>query len=169
MQVKQAMDEFLFYMEVERNVSPNTMRSYAYDLHVFETFLARVHGTSTLEQIRNSTVRRFVQDQVIEHQTHPRTLQRRISCLKSFSRFCAKENWISTDFMIGIQAPKTDKEVPVYMKLIELQMLFFRACFYKLFGSTNKSSRVTSDLQGSPSTCRFTPCHAAFTLQGRPF
>ncbi|UED72181.1 tyrosine-type recombinase/integrase [Brevibacillus sp. DP1.3A] len=124
MQVKQAMDEFLFYMEVERNVSVNTIRSYAYDLHVFDAFLTRVHGTSELEQIRNSTVRRFIQDQVIEHQTHPRTLQRRISCLKSFSRFCAKENWISNDFMVGIHAPKTDKKVPVYMKLIELQMLF---------------------------------------------
>lgn len=53
MQVKQAMDEFLFYMEVERNVSVNTIRSYAYDLHVFEAFLTRVHGTSVLEQIRN--------------------------------------------------------------------------------------------------------------------
>ncbi|MFF0826314.1 site-specific integrase [Brevibacillus sp. NPDC003359] len=49
--MKQAMDEFLFYMEVERNVSVNTIRSYAYDLHVFEAFLTRVHGTSELEQI----------------------------------------------------------------------------------------------------------------------
>lgn len=72
----------------------------------------------------NSTIRRFVQDQVIEHQTRPRTLQKRISCLKSFCRFCAKENWITVEFMVGIQAPKTNKKLPVYMRLIVLQQLF---------------------------------------------
>ncbi|MET3289324.1 UNVERIFIED_CONTAM: site-specific recombinase XerD [Brevibacillus sp. OAP136] len=124
MEIKRAMDEFLCYMEVERNVSVHTIRSYAYDLQVFAVFLRKVHNTSDLDQIYNSTIRRFIQDQVIQHQTQPRTLQRRISCLKSFSRFCTKENWISLDFMTGIQAPKADKKVPVYMKLFELQKLF---------------------------------------------
>ncbi|MED4582490.1 tyrosine-type recombinase/integrase [Brevibacillus choshinensis] len=124
MQVRQAIDEFLSYMQVERNVSVNTIRSYAYDLHVFEAFLQKVHGITELQHVYNSTIRRFVQDQVIEHQTQPRTLQRRISCLKSFCRFCAKEKWITNEFMVGIQAPKTDKKLPVYMKLIELQQLF---------------------------------------------
>ncbi|MDF2680099.1 MAG: integrase [Brevibacillus sp.] len=124
LQVRQAIDEFLSYMQVERNVSVNTIRSYVYDLQVFEGFLQKVHGTTTLQHVYNSTIRRFVQDQVIEHQTRPRTLQRRISCLKSFCRFCAKEHWITNEFMVGIQAPKTDKKLPVYMKLIELQQLF---------------------------------------------
>ncbi|USG68255.1 tyrosine-type recombinase/integrase [Brevibacillus ruminantium] len=124
MQVRRAIDEFLSYMQVERNVSVNTIRSYAYDLHVFEAFLQKVHGITELQHVYNSTFRRFVQDQVIEHQTRPRTLQRRISCLKSFCRFCAKENWITYEFMVGIQAPKTDKKLSVYMKLIELQQLF---------------------------------------------
>ncbi|WP_092276447.1 tyrosine-type recombinase/integrase [Brevibacillus centrosporus] len=124
MQVKQAIDEFLSYMQVERNVSGNTIRSYTYDLQVFEAFLQKVHGTTELQHVHNSTIRRFVQDQVIEHQTRPRTLQRRISCLRSFCRFCAKENWITNEFMVGIQTPKTDKKLPVYMKLVELQQLF---------------------------------------------
>ncbi|MGG1661006.1 tyrosine-type recombinase/integrase [Brevibacillus sp. NRS-1366] len=124
MQVRQVVDEFLSYMQVERNVSVNTIRSYAYDLHVFEAFLQKVHGIIELQHVYNSTIRRFVQDQVIVHQTRPRTLQRRISCLKSFCRFCAKENWITNEFMVGIQAPKTDKKLPVYMNLVELQQLF---------------------------------------------
>ncbi|WP_161827261.1 site-specific integrase [Brevibacillus choshinensis] len=46
MQVRKAIDEFLSYMQVERNVSVNTIRSYAYDLHVFESFLQKVHGNN---------------------------------------------------------------------------------------------------------------------------
>ncbi|WP_255298244.1 tyrosine-type recombinase/integrase [Brevibacillus dissolubilis] len=71
-----------------------------------------------------TTSRRFIQDQVINQSIKPKTLQRRISCLKSLSQFCLKEKWIDTDFMAGIQAPKADKKVPVYMKLLELQKLF---------------------------------------------
>lgn len=124
MKIKHAMDEFLFYLEVEKNVSENTLRSYAYDLRVFLQFLEQMHGTLDLENIHSSTIRRFVQEQVIHKKTKPRTMNRRISCLKSFSKFCLKEHWISEDFMAGIPNPKMDKKLPVYMKIEELQQLF---------------------------------------------
>ncbi len=62
------------------------------------------------------------QEQVIHQKTKskPKTMQRRISCLKSFSRFCVKEGWIEHDFMIR----KSDKKLPVYMTISELQKLF---------------------------------------------
>jgi site-specific recombinase XerD len=69
-------------------------------------------------------VRRFVQDQVINHSIKPRTLQRRISCLKSFSKYCLKENYMKSDFTAGIQAPEADKYLPKYMTLQELHKLF---------------------------------------------
>lgn len=104
MEIKKAADEFLFYLEIERNVSPHTLRSYTYDLHLFCTFLQQVHQTNVLEYVQNSTVRRFIQEQVLQKKIRPKTMQRRISCLKSFSRFCAKESWIGHDFMVGIQS-----------------------------------------------------------------
>jgi site-specific recombinase XerD len=123
MKTKQAIDEFLFYMEVENNVSEHTLRSYAYDLHLFFQFLENIHGTVEVDEIRTSTVRRFIQEQVIHRKTKARTMNRRISCLKSFSKFCLKENWITEDFMAGVVNPKMEKRLPVYMKLEELQQL----------------------------------------------
>lgn len=52
----------------------------------------------------------------MNHGAKPRTLQRRISCLK--------ENYITADFMAGIQSPKMDKKLRGYMLLKELQKLF---------------------------------------------
>ncbi|MGC5328178.1 tyrosine-type recombinase/integrase [Brevibacillus sp. SYSU BS000544] len=124
MEIKKAADEFLFYLEIERNVSTHTYRSYAYDLQLFCSFLRQVHNTNELEYVQNSTVRRFIQEQVLQKKTRPKTMQRRISCLKSFSRFCAKEGWIDHDFMVGIQSPKSDKKLPVYLTISELQKLF---------------------------------------------
>lgn len=51
-------------------------------------------------------------------------MARKISCLKSLSKYCLKENWIKMDFMAGIEIPKHDKKLPTYMTLSELQKLF---------------------------------------------
>lgn len=119
-----AVDDYMMYIEVEKNYSINTIHGYAYDLKCYEDFL-RTNGRSMqLSEIITSTSRRFIQDQVLNYHVKPRTLQRRISCLKSFTTFCLKENYLNVDFMAGIQAPKSDKKLPVYMTLEELQKLF---------------------------------------------
>jgi site-specific recombinase XerD len=124
MKMQKAMDEYLFHLEVEKNCSPNTLRSYAFDLHVFKECIIKLYNADVLSELSVSSSRRFIQDQVLNHKTKPRTLQRRISCLKSFSKFCLKEKWIELDFMAGIAAPKSDKKLPVYMRFDELHQLF---------------------------------------------
>ncbi|MDV7764591.1 site-specific integrase [Peribacillus sp. CSMR9] len=112
------------YLEVEKNYSLNTLTSYAFDLKLYGEFLTANNRSLDLDDLTSSSVRRFVQDQVINHGIKPRTLQRRISCLKSFSEYCLKENYMKSDFTAGIQAPKADKKLPKYMTLQELHKLF---------------------------------------------
>jgi site-specific recombinase XerD len=124
MKLQQAMDEYLHFIKIEKNCSEHTYRSYAYDLLVFQMFVTRTYHSDELSNITNSSVRRFVQEQVILQKNKPRTLQRRISCLKSFSKFCLKERWIEVDFMAGIPSPKADRRLPTYMRLSELKQFF---------------------------------------------
>ncbi|GAJ44773.1 site-specific integrase [Parageobacillus thermoglucosidasius] len=42
---RQAIDEFLLYLQIEKNYSLNTADGYAYDLRCFENFLSQ-HGYS---------------------------------------------------------------------------------------------------------------------------
>jgi site-specific recombinase XerD len=128
MNMQHAIDDFLHYLEIEKNASPETIRAYAFDLHCFMRFLKGSKRSLELSDLKTATVRRYIQDQVINHNCKARTMHRRISCLKSFSKYCCKEQWITEDFMTGIQAPKLDKKLPVYMKLSELQkfLWFFR-------------------------------------------
>jgi site-specific recombinase XerD len=124
MKFLQAVDDFLMHLEVEKNYSENTIRSYVYDLKCFEEFLRTHNRSMELDDFSPSTSRRFIQDQAMNFNCKPRTLQRRISCLRSLSQFCLKENYMKIDFMAGIQSPKSDKKLPVYMTLIELKKLF---------------------------------------------
>jgi site-specific recombinase XerD len=73
MNIQMASDEFLAYLQVEKNCSPKTLRSYAFDLHVFKTFIEDLYTSSGLQDLNPSMSRRFIQDQVINHQTKPRT------------------------------------------------------------------------------------------------
>jgi site-specific recombinase XerD len=123
LQLQQAIDDFLLYLEIEQNYSPLTIRSYDYDLAVFRFFLQQHHRSTELDELTPSIVRRFIQDQMGHHNMKPRTMQRRISSLKSFSHYCLKEQWIPSDFMRGIKAPKSDHKLPVYLNLEQLKKL----------------------------------------------
>ncbi|KAB2331501.1 tyrosine-type recombinase/integrase [Cytobacillus depressus] len=124
MHYQQAMDDFLLYLEVEQNYSSNTIRSYEYDLTVFRYFLEKHKRSTDLSDLNSSIVRRFVQDQMLNYKSKSRTMQRRISSLKSFCSYCLKEQLMTSDFMAGIKAPKSDSKLPVYMNMEELKKLF---------------------------------------------
>lgn len=124
MLLQEAIDEFILYIEIEKNYSENTVSSYSMDLQMFHDFLVARDRSLRLNAIKKSLVRRFIQEKVKIDQLKPRSLHRKISSLKSFTKYCKQENLLEDDFMIGIERPKIDDKLPVYMTLSELRKLF---------------------------------------------
>ncbi|QGM30162.1 tyrosine-type recombinase/integrase [Bacillus sp. N3536] len=124
MDLQQAVDEFLLYLKVEQNYSTETIKSYELNLARFHQFLKQHHRSCELQDLNRSIVRRFIQDQMMNANMKPRTIQRRISGLMSFCKYVLKERLIDTDFMVDIKPPKSDFMLPVYMNLSELRQLF---------------------------------------------
>lgn len=112
------------YIEIERNYAKNTVTSYELDLQMFHDFLVTHERSLKVNDINKTIVRRFIQEKIVKDKLRPRTMHRKISSLKSFTKYCTKENILENDFMIGIERPKTDDKLPVYMTLPELQKLF---------------------------------------------
>ncbi|WP_026078355.1 site-specific integrase [Saccharococcus caldoxylosilyticus] len=100
--------------------SENTITGYAWDLKTFKDFLHKLNRPTNLDEITSSTIRRFIQDLELNKHAKPRSVHRKIFCLKFLSSFCLKENYIKIDFMAGIQFSKIDDKLPVYMILEEL-------------------------------------------------
>ncbi|MFC4557318.1 tyrosine-type recombinase/integrase [Virgibacillus kekensis] len=67
MKLHHAMDEYLVYVEVEKNCSSHTVQAYAFDLACFEAFLKKYVRSCELADITSSTIRCFIQDQVLNH------------------------------------------------------------------------------------------------------
>ncbi|MFJ7509253.1 site-specific integrase [Peribacillus simplex] len=61
----QASDDYLVYLEVEKNYSLNTLTSYTFDLKLYGEFLTANNRFIDLDEHTSSSVRCFVQNQVI--------------------------------------------------------------------------------------------------------
>lgn len=124
MNLKTAIDDFLLYIQIEKNYSEHTVISYEYDLNLFNQFLNDHQCSTELTELTKTNVRRFIQYLFSKQHHHPRSIQRKISSLKSFTKYCLREKYLSSDFMTDIESPKADKQLVVYMTLQDLQQLF---------------------------------------------
>ncbi|QCR32545.1 tyrosine-type recombinase/integrase [Lysinibacillus sp. SGAir0095] len=124
MNLNTAIEDFLLYIQVEKNYSEHTVLSYEYDLKSFFSFLADYGCSTELNDITKLNVRRFIQHLLGKRHQSPRSLNRKISCLKSFTKYCVREKYINHDFMFDIETPKTDEKLVVYLTTTDLQHLF---------------------------------------------
>ncbi|GGI12567.1 tyrosine-type recombinase/integrase [Gottfriedia solisilvae] len=140
MLVIQAIDEFLLYLDIEKKCSPNTIQGYTKDLLLFNEYLKEFRQDLDIANITRATVRRFVQYQMVHKHSSSRSMNRRISSLRSFTKFCLLEKYISDDFMATIERPKINTPLPIYMNLQELQQLFL-SLEHEAFGGSYLSIR----------------------------
>ncbi|MED3550297.1 tyrosine-type recombinase/integrase [Cytobacillus praedii] len=124
MQLNAAIDEFILYIQIEKNYSSHTIASYEYDLNQFFAFLRDHDCSMELAFVTKIQVRRFIQHLLGTHKQKPRSMNRKISCLKSFTKYCIQEKYLMHDFMSGIETPKSDYKLPVYMTLNDIKQLF---------------------------------------------
>ncbi len=106
---------FIDYLKFEKRYSSHTIRSYHDDLVQFCGFLGKQFGTFNLEEISATFVRSWLASMKDEDVTS-RTINRKISTLKSFFKFQLKQGRIENSPMGNIISPKISKRLPVFIK-----------------------------------------------------
>jgi len=108
-----AIERYLEHLQVERQYSEHTLGGYRRDLLRLHTFMQTGSGipAATLEDVQQHHIRQCLGQL---HRSHlgPRSLQRWLSALRSFFRFCCRRRYIKSDPSTGIQAPKAPKVLP---------------------------------------------------------
>lgn len=113
---KEKKDDFLTYLEVERNLSAHTLRAYESDLRQFIEFW---EGLPTPDQNLLSlrqTIERYL---VSLHykKIDKASIARKFSCFKSFSTFLKT---CGVDLQLNLKRPRLDKKLPVYLSVDEM-------------------------------------------------
>ena len=116
------IQSFIDYLKFEKRYSAHTIRSYHDDLAQFCSFLETQYGTFRIEEITTSFIRSWLASLKDEDITS-RTINRKISTLKSFFKFQLKQGKIENSPMGNIISPKISKRLPVFIKEKDLAVL----------------------------------------------
>jgi integrase/recombinase XerC len=116
-------DRFLEYIAHEKRYSPNTLTSYHTDLDQFQAYLNEQYGIEKTEEATHPMIRSWIVS-LLEQGLTPRTVNRKITSLKSYFRFLLKESLIEENPMNRILSPKTSSKLPVFVEEEHMRTLF---------------------------------------------
>ncbi len=116
------VDSFLRYLITEKRYSSLTVRAYKTDLMQFEKFISDHAFTDQLTGSNTKHIRSWVID-LLDKGTSPRSVNRKITSLRRFFRFCQQEGLISTNPAETIPSLKTARQLPVFLEESQMQAL----------------------------------------------
>jgi integrase/recombinase XerC len=108
-------DSFLRYLKFEKRYSPHTITSYTNDLTQFFTYLEKNYQITDITVISHLQIRSWLV-QLMQEKITPRSINRKISTLKSFFKFCVRNKQLEKDPMRKVLSPKTSKRLPVFVE-----------------------------------------------------
>lgn len=106
---------FLGYLKFEKRYSAHTLISYQTDLTDFSSFMETEFGNLSLQQINHGLIRSWLAA-LKEKGLTAKSINRKISSLRSFFKYCLKTGEITTSPMTKVINPKTGQRLPVFIK-----------------------------------------------------
>jgi len=112
------IEKFIRYLDIEKNYSKHTILNYRLDLEDFRKFLSE----APLEKVDYLVLRKYLAA-LKEKNLGNRTVNRRLSALRSFFRFLTREGYIKTNPILILSSPKLEKHLPSFMTEDEVTKL----------------------------------------------
>lgn len=111
--MEQVIRQFLEYLEVERNYSPNTITSYETDLTELLNFL-RSEGIIDVRDIHKENLRAFLGD-LLDKGFSNRSAARKIATLRSFFKYLRRQKLVDGNPALVLITPRTDTHLPTFL------------------------------------------------------
>lgn len=116
-------ESFFGYLSVERRYSKHTLSAYRGDLSGFIQYCMEQHCLTSLSEVRHLHIRSWVVS-LMQAGQNPKSIVRRLSCLKTYFKFLKKRGLIEKDPMKKVTAPRTGKRLPVFVQESQMAALF---------------------------------------------
>jgi len=125
--MQEIFNKYIQYLELERNVSPYTVRNYTTDLcgskevKGFFTFL-KEKGIDSPDKVDRQVLRGYMA-YLMEQGIVKASIARKLSAIRSFYRYLVREGVLPSSPIEKTSSPKLDKRLPSFLTLDEVERL----------------------------------------------
>jgi len=132
-------NKFITYLSSEKRFSEHTVKSYTTDLKQFTSFLSsEFQIIHEINEISFQIIRTWIAS-LLEKGINPRSVNRKISTLKTYFKFLIREGELIENPMMKVVAPKSKKRLPVFIEEDQIASLLNEVQFEEGFvGQRNK-------------------------------
>jgi integrase/recombinase XerC len=113
------LESFIDYIAIEKRYSEHTCLAYKKDIEQFLEF-ADCSSSKDLKEIDSRLVRGWIVD-LMENDNSARTVNRKLSSLRTYFKWLLKEGEIDTSPMATLQGPKNEKRLPHFAQKNDLE------------------------------------------------
>jgi integrase/recombinase XerC len=113
---------FLDYMKFEKRYSPHTLEAYGNDLDQFSRFLSLECSLDAPEGATHLLIRSWIV-KLMEEGIGPRSVNRKITTIRSFYKYLMRQGVVKHNPLIRIQGPKSPSRLPVFVEEDKMQEL----------------------------------------------
>ena len=118
------IDQFISYIEAEKRFSPLTVEAYQSDMDQFAHFLKDEYGIDDLTLVKTTMVKSYIVH-LKEEGLVNRSINRKTSTLRTFYKYCLRENLIEKSPMTGIKALKQPKTLVKFVTETDINKVSF--------------------------------------------
>ena len=118
------LQRFLRHIETEKRYSVHTVNAYKRDLEQFSDYVKRNHEIDDLLSVDSEIIRSYIinmKDSGLEN----RSINRKISSLRTFYTYCKREKEITTSPLSEIKSLKQPKELAKFIPEYDMQNISF--------------------------------------------
>jgi integrase/recombinase XerC len=121
---ERTIQHFIGYLKFQKRYSQHTIISYQTDLIAFFDFIALTFGEMALTDIKAPFIRSWLANLKEKDKMEAKSINRKISTLKSFFKYQLKAQTVTASPMATIISPKIKKRLPQFVEKTGTDTLF---------------------------------------------
>ena len=118
------IDQFIGYIQAEKRFSALTVEAYQRDMVQFADYMKKEYGTEDLTQVKTTMVKSYIvymKGDGLEN----RSINRKLSTLRTFYKYCLRENLVEKSPMTGVKALKQPKALVKFVTETDINKVSF--------------------------------------------